>query len=142
MAEPRRQASFKWRHSAPEVILCAVRCHLRYLSYREVQELLAERALELDHTTVWRGVQPYMPELEERTRPHLKPTNESWRVDEAYVRVKGRWFYLYRAIDSAGATIVFFRSALRFADAAKAWFAKALADCRSPLFHPIVKSMT
>ena len=52
--------------------------------------------MEIDHTTVWRWVQHYAPELEERTRPHLKSTNKSWRVDETYVRIKGRWFYLYR----------------------------------------------
>jgi len=88
--------------------------------------------LEIDHTTVWRWVQHYAPELEERTQPHLKPTNKSWRVDETYVRIKGRWFYLYRAIDSAGATIDFFLSAFRSAAAAKALFAKALADPSHP----------
>jgi hypothetical protein len=72
-----------------------VRWYLRYsLSSREVQELLVERGLGIDHTTVWRWVQRYAPELEGRTRPHRKPTNKSWRVDETYVRVKGRWFYL------------------------------------------------
>ena len=97
---------FKWRHFAPEVILCAVRWYLRYsLSYREVQELLEERDLRVDHTTVWRWVQRYAPELDQRTRPHLKPTNKSWRVDETYVRIRGHWFYLYRALDSSGATI-------------------------------------
>jgi hypothetical protein len=55
-------------------------------------ELLIERGLEINHMTVWRWVQRYAPELEERTRPHLKPANKSWRVDETYVRVKGRWF--------------------------------------------------
>ena len=65
----------------------------------------------------------FAPELEERTRPHLKPTNKSWRADETYVRIKGRWFYLYRAIDSAGATIDFFLSAFRSAAAAKALLA-------------------
>src|SRR5215469_13687720 len=105
MAKPQRPAIFKWRHFTPEVILCAVRWYLRYsLSYCEVEELLVERGLEVDHTTVWRWVQRYAPELEERTRPYLKPTNKSWRVDETYVRIKGRWFYLYRALDSAGAT--------------------------------------
>jgi transposase-like protein len=66
------------------------------------------------------------PELEERLRRHLKPTNKSWRVDETYVRVKGRWCYLYRAIDSAGATIDFLLSAFRDADVAKHLFRKAL----------------
>jgi IS6 family transposase len=67
-------------------------------------------------------VQHYGPELEQRLRRHLKPTNKSWRVDETYVRVKGRWCYLYRAIDSAGATIDFPLSTLRDADAAKRLF--------------------
>ena len=133
MAKLQHPAIFKWRHFAPEVILCAVRWYLRYsLSYREVQELLTERGLEIDHTTVWRWVQRYAPELEERTRPHLKPTNKSWRVDETYVRIKGRWFYLYRAIDSERATIDFYLSAFRSAEAAKALLAKALADPSHP----------
>ena len=89
MPKSQRPAIFKWRHFAPEVIVCAVRWYLRYsLSYREVQELLVERGLEIDHTTVWRWVQRYAPELEERTRPHLKATNKSWRVDETYVRTR------------------------------------------------------
>ena len=133
MAEQQRPAIFKWRHFAPEVILCAVRWYLRYsLSYREVEELLVERGLEIDHTTVWRWVQRYAPELEERARPHLKATNKSWRVDETYVRIKGLWFYLYRAVDSAGATIDFFLSAFRSAEVAKALFAKAVADPSHP----------
>ena len=73
-----------------------------------------------------------LPELEQRLRRHLKPTNKSWRVDETYVRVQGRWCYLYRAIDSAGATIDFLLSALRDADAAKRLFRKALSDRSHP----------
>src|SRR5204863_1152886 len=96
------------------------------LSLRDVEELLNERGLEADHTTVWRWVQRYGPELEQRLRRHLKPTNKSWRVDETYIRVKGRWCYLYRAIDSTGATIDFLLSALRDAAAAKRLFRKAL----------------
>jgi transposase-like protein len=115
-----RPAIFKWRQTEPVLILSAVRWYLRYsLSLRDVEELLKERGLEVDHTTVWRWLQRYGPELEERLRRHLKPTNKSWRVDETYVRVKGRWCYLYRAIDSAGATIDFLLSAFRDADAAK-----------------------
>ena len=103
-----RPAIFKWRQTEPVLILCAVRWYLRYsLSLRDVEELLDERGLQADHTTVWRWVQRYGPELEQRIRRHLKPTNKSWRVDETYVRVQGRWCYLYRAIDSAGATIDF-----------------------------------
>src|SRR5271157_2238034 len=74
----------------PELILCAVRWYLRYsLSPRDVEELLSERGLAADHTTIWRWVQRYGPELEQRLRRHLKPTNKSWRVDETYIRVQG-----------------------------------------------------
>ena len=133
MKDVTRPAIFKWRQTAPEVILCAVRWYLRYsLSLRDVEELLTERGLEADHTTIWRWVQRYGPELELRMRRHLKPTNKSWRVDETYVRVKGRWCYLYRAIDSWGATIDFLLSALRDAEAAKRLFRKALSDPSHP----------
>src|SRR5260370_6557904 len=85
-----RPAIFKWRQTEPVLILSAVRWYLRYsLSLRDVEELLKERGLEVDHTTVWRWLQRYGPELEERLRRHLKPTNKSWRVDETYIRVKG-----------------------------------------------------
>lgn len=107
-----RPAIFKWRQTEPQLILCAVRWYFRYsLSFRDVEELLEERGLEADHTTVWRWCQRYGPELDQRLRHHLKPANRSWRVDETYIKVKGRWCYLYRAIDSAGATIDFLLSA-------------------------------
>ena len=78
-----RPAIFKWRQTASELILCAVRWYLRYsLSLRDVEELLAERGLQADHTTIWRWVQRYGPALKQRLRRHLKPTNKSWRVDE------------------------------------------------------------
>jgi IS6 family transposase len=128
-----RPAVFKWRQTEPGLILCAVRWYLRYsLSLRDVEELLEERGLKADHTTVWRWVQCYAPELEQRLRRHLKPTNKSWRVDETYVRVQGRWCYLYRAIDSSGATIDFLLSALRDAEAAKRLFRKALSNPSHP----------
>jgi transposase-like protein len=125
----KRPTIFKWRQSEPEIILCAVRWYLRYsLSLRDVEDLLIERGLGADHTTVWRWVQRYAPELEQRMRRHLKPTNKSWRVDETYIRIKGRWCYLYRALDSSGATIDFLLSALRDADAAKRLFCSALKN--------------
>ena len=104
MKQPIRPAIFKWRQTAPEVILCAVRWYLRYsLSLRDVEELLDERGLKADHTTVWRWVQRYGPELEQRLRRHLKPTNKSWRVDETYVRVKGAEGALRRPSPAYGA---------------------------------------
>ena len=76
-----RPAIFKWRQTEPELILCAVRWYLRYsLWFRDVEELLSERGLAADHTTIWRWVQRYGPELEERLRCHLKPSHKSWRV--------------------------------------------------------------
>src|SRR3984893_1408138 len=128
-----RPTIFRWRQTAPELILCAVRWYLRYsLSLRDVEELLAERGLAADHTTIWRWVQRYGPELEQRLRRHLKPTNKSWRVDETYIRVQGRWYYLYRAIDSTGATIDFLLSASRNAAWAKRLFRMALSDPSHP----------
>ena len=120
---------FKWRHFEPQIILCAVRWYLRFsLSYREVAELLNERGIHVDHSTIWRWVQRYGPELDLRQRRHLKPTNRSWRVDETYVRVQGRWCYLYCAIDSEGATVEFFMAAFRDVESAKCLFRRALRD--------------
>jgi IS6 family transposase len=87
---------------------------------------LAERGLSVDQVTVWRWVQRYAPELDRRLRKRLKTTNDSWRVDETYVRVKGKWVYLYRAVDSTGATIDFLLSAKRDAAAAERFLTKAL----------------
>src|SRR3954454_2953952 len=82
----------------------------------------------VDHTTIFRWMQAYAVELEKRVRPHLRMSNGSWRVDETYVKVKGRWMYLYRAVDSRGQTIDFLLSAKRDAEAAKRFFRKALAQ--------------
>ena len=133
MKQAIRPAVFKWRQTEPELILCAVRWYLRYsLSFRDVEERLRERGLEANPTTIWRWVQRDGPELEERLRRHLKPTNTSWRVDETYVRVKGRWGDLYRALDSTGATINFVLSGWRDAATATRLFRKALTDPSHP----------
>src|SRR5260370_1831969 len=105
----------------------AVGWYLRFsLSYRDVEELLQERGMSADHVTVWRWVQRYAPELDRRLRSHLKPTNKSWRVDETYIRGKGKWTYLYPAVDSGGASIQFLLCAPRHAAAAQPLFPKAL----------------
>jgi IS6 family transposase len=130
---PSVAALFKWRQFEPEMILLAVGWYLRFsLSYRDVEELLAERGLRADHVTVWRWVQRYAPELERRLRRRLKPTNDSWRVDETYIRVRGKWCYLYRAVDSSGTTIDFLLSAKRGAAAAERFLAKALSGVNHP----------
>ncbi len=86
-----------------------------------------ERGLQVDHTTIYRWVQCYAPELEKRSRPHLKATNDSWRVDETYIKVKKQWMYLYRSVDSEGKTLDFFLSPTRDAHAAEQFFLKTLA---------------
>src|SRR5215472_13921610 len=80
---------FKWRHFEAEIILLCVRWYLRYpLSYRHLEEMMDERSLRVDPTTICRWVQHFAPELDRRCRPHLKTTTDSWRVDETYVKVK------------------------------------------------------
>jgi IS6 family transposase len=98
----------------------------------EVDELLAERCLLVDHVTVWRWVQRYTPELQRRLGRHLKATSDSWRIDETYIRIKGKWRYLYRAVDSIGATLDFLLSAKQDAAAAKRFLAKALGQQNHP----------
>jgi transposase, IS6 family len=88
--------------------------------------------LHADHVTVWRWGQRYALETERRLRSGLKPTNDSWRVDETYIRVKGKWVYLYRAVDSTGATIDFLLSAKRDAAAAERFLVKALGGENHP----------
>ena len=123
----RRPALFKGRHFEAEIIVVCVRWYLRYaLSYRDLEELMAERNLRVDHVTIWRWVQHYAPELAKRCRRELRRTNASWRVDETYLRVAGEWTYLYRAVDSEGNTIDFLLSPNRDAAAAKRFFRKAL----------------
>jgi transposase, IS6 family len=118
---------FKWRHFEGEMILLCVRWYLRYaLSYRDVEELARERGLSVDHTTVFRWVQRDAPALDQRCRPHLRATNDSYRVDETYIKIKKQWYYLYRAVDSSGATLDFMLSATRDADAAERFFRQVL----------------
>jgi len=118
---------FKWRHFQADIILCAVRWYLRYaLSYRDVEELLRERGVWADHTTVYRWVQRYAPELDRRCRRSLRATNDSYRVDETYIKIKKQWHYLYRAVDSTGATLDFMLSATRDADAAEQFFRESI----------------
>ena len=134
------QNPFKWRHYEADIILLCVRWYLRYsLSYRDLEEMMRERGLQVDHTTIYRWVQRYAPELEKRCRPHLKTTNDSWRVDETYIKIKKVWMYLYRAVDSEGNTLEFLLSLTRDAEAAKRFFVKALHSTAgsAPQAHPV-----
>ena len=130
---------FKWRHFEAELILLCVRWYLRYaLSYRDLEELMRERGLQVDHTTIYRWVQHYAPELDKRSRAHLKACNDSWRVDETYIKIKKVWTYLYRAVNSQGNTLEFLLSPTRDAEAAKRFFLKALPSPAgsAPQVHP------
>src|SRR4028118_1228163 len=114
---------FKWRHYQSEIILQCVRWYLSYpLSYRQVMEMVNERRLDIHHTTVFRWVQEYSPEIDQRSRSHLRPTNDSWRVDETYIKVKGKDKYLYRVVDSQGNTLDFLLTAKRDALRGKTFF--------------------
>ena len=119
---------FKWRHYESEIILLSARGYLRYaLSYRDVEEMMSERGLSVVHTTIYRWVQAYAPEINKPFRPHLKQANDTWRVDETYVKVRGKWMVLYRALDSAGTTLDFLLNGSRSRRAAKRFFRKMLS---------------
>jgi transposase, IS6 family len=110
-----------------EVIAVAVRWYLRYaLSYRDVEELLAERGIEVDHVTVYRWVQTFTAEFIDAARPARHAVGNRWFLDETYVKVAGRWIYLYRAVDQHGQVIDVLVSRRRDAVAARAFFARAL----------------
>ena len=94
-----------------EIIILCVRWYLRFkLSFRDLVEMMAERGISLAHTTIMRWIQRYVPEFEKRWSRFARPAGRSWRVDETYVKIKGRWTYLYRAVDKEGKTVDFFAS--------------------------------
>jgi len=125
---------FKYRHFDRQIIVLDVRWYVSYkLSYRDLVEMMAERGVELSHTTVLRWVQHFMPEFEKRWMRFARPVGKSWRVDETYIRIRGRWHYLYRAVDKRGRTVDFRLSEHRDIDAARAFFRKALATAGAPM---------
>src|SRR5580700_5246949 len=126
---------FKGRHFDREIIVLCVRWYLRYkLSFRDLVEMMAERGLSLAHTTIMRWIQRYVPEFERRWNRFTRPAGLSWRVDETYVKIKGRWTYLYRAVDKEGKTVDFLLRAKRDVAAAKAFFRRALFHRRHNSF--------
>jgi transposase-like protein len=115
----------------PDMIVLAVRWYPRFaLSYRDVEELLAERGVEVDHVTIYRWVQRFTPLLAEAARPCRHAVGGRWQVDEIYVKVAGRWRYVYRAIDQFGQVIDVFVSARRDAKAARQFFEQAIGTTK------------
>ena len=118
-----------------------VRWYVSYpLSYRQVEELMEERCINVDHATVNRWVVKHSPALESTFRQRKKSIGKSWKMDETYIKVKGEWVYYYRAVDKEGQTIDFFLSRTRDTNAAKAFFEKAIGSSGYPEKVKIDKS--
>jgi transposase-like protein len=128
---PATRSAFAGFRFPPHVIVLATRWYLRFgLSYRDVEELLAERGIEVDHVTVYRWVQRFTPLLAEAARPCRHAVGDRWFVDETYVKVAGRWRYVYRAIDQFGQVIDVFVSPRRDITAARRFFERAIATTK------------
>ena len=132
---------FKGAHFPKSVILYAVFFYVRYpVSYRDLQEIMAERGVQIDHATLNRWVVRYSPQIAAQAQIRKRPTLGSWRVDETYIKVKGKWTYLYRAVDRDGQTLDFMLSERRNLGAARRFFKKVIASNGVPRKVVIDKS--
>src|ERR1700752_5273166 len=126
-------ALFKGRHFDHEIITLCVRWYVTYkLSYRDLANMMAERGIEVAHTTIMRWVQRYTPEFEKRWCGYARPVGTSWRIDETYIKLKGKWVYLYRGVDKEGQTIDFYLSERRDIAAAKRFLQQAIEKHGAP----------
>ena len=124
-----------------DIIMLNVRWYLSYkLSYRDLSEMAAERGLEVDHTTIYRWVIKFTPELEKAVRFLKRPAGKSWRLDETYSKVKGQWKYLYRPVDKKAMTVDYLLTAKRDTKAAKRFLSKAIRSNVQPIKINIDKS--
>ncbi len=129
---PAPRSAFAGYRFPPEFITLAVRWYLRFgLSYRDVEELLAERGIEVDHVTVYRWVQRFAPEFAEAARARRHVVGDRWHVDETYLKVSRTWRYLFRAIDQFGQVIDVYLSPRRNSEAARWFLAQALDRTRT-----------
>lgn len=124
---------FKGRHFDREIVVLCVRWYLSFkLSYRDLVAMMRERGIGLAHTTILRWVQHYTPEFQKRWNRYARSVGGSWRCDETYIKVKGVWMYLYRAVDKTGKTVEFYLSRNRDVNAAKTFLRKAIKGQRMP----------
>src|ERR687886_863007 len=136
MATPRstRNPLFLGRWFEDEIVILCVRWYLEFkLSYRDLVRMMADRGISVSHTTILRWVLHYAPEFEKRWKRYAKMVGLSWRVDETYVKVRGEWTYLYRAVDGEGRTVDFWLSKRRDINAAKCFLRRALREHGDPL---------
>jgi transposase-like protein len=127
------QELFKGRHFDQEIIVLCVRWYLTFkLSSRDLVQMMAERGISLTHTTILRWVQRYVPEFEKRWSRYARSVGDSWRVDETYLKIRGQWVYLYRAVDKAGRTVDFLLSRRRDIAAATRFFSRATKQHGAP----------
>ena len=133
--------SFKWYHFYKDIILMAVRWYVAYaLSYRDIEELMRERGVPVDHATIQRWVIKFAPLLSEAFKKRKATTNGNWRMDETYIKIKGDWYYQYRAVDKYGFTINFMLCKHRDKAAAIRFFKKAIRSNGQPKTITIDKS--
>src|ERR1700719_3421418 len=124
---------FKGRHFDREIVVLCVRWYLSFkLSYRDLVAMMIERGIDLAHTTIMRWVLHYTPEFEKRWNRYARSVGGSWRCDETYIKVRGAWVYLYRAVDKAGKTVEFYLSRTRDVNAAKTFLCRAIKNQRMP----------
>lgn len=144
---------FKWKHFEGEIILWLIRWYCRYaLTYSDLKEIAAERGLSVNRSTICRWVHEYGPEIKKRIKPYLKKASDSWCLDETYIKIKGKWKYLYRAIDKEGQTLDWMLSQYRNKKAAKRFFKKILSNSyikmprvinvdKNPAFLPVYSEL-
>src|SRR6185295_12545078 len=126
-------ALFVGRHFDKQIIILCVSWYTSFkLSFRDLVIMMADRGIPLAHTTILRWVQHYLPEFEKRWNRYARPVGGSWRMDETYIKVRGHWVYLYRAVDKAGRTVDFFLSRKRDVNAAKSFLRRAMKNTRTP----------
>ena len=124
---------FKRRHFDSSIIILCVRWYITYkLNYRDLRDMMAERGIDLAHTTILRWVQHYVPEFEKRWDHYARRVGSSWRVDETYIKVRGAWKYLYRAVDKQGNTVDFLLTQNRDIAAAKRLFTQVIEKHTAP----------